>query len=70
MTVPGTRSGQPLPDGWRWVRLREVIAEVQAGFACGLRDPQGIAQLRMNNLDTRGNFVWDDVLRVPREAMT
>jgi type I restriction enzyme S subunit len=57
-----------LPDGWRWVRLGEVIAEVQAGFACGLRDPQGIAQLRMNNLDTRGNFVWDDVLRVPHEA--
>jgi len=68
MTVPGTCSGQPLPDGWRWVRLGEVIAEVQAGFACGLRDPQGIAQLRMNNLDTRGNFVWDDVLRVPHEA--
>lgn len=22
----------------------------------------------MNNLDTRGNFVWDDVLRVPHEA--
>ena len=57
-----------LPDGWRWVRLGEVIAEVQAGFACGLRDHQGVAQLRMNNLDTRGNFVWDDVLRVPREA--
>lgn len=57
-----------LPDGWRWVRLEEVIGEAQAGFACGLRDPQGIAQLRMNNLDTRGNFVWDDVLRVPHEA--
>lgn len=24
MTVPGTYSGQPLPDGWRWVRLGEV----------------------------------------------
>lgn len=60
--------GQPLPVGWRWVRLGEVIGEAQAGFACGLRDPQGIAQLRMNNLDTRGNFVWDDVLRVPHEA--
>ena len=59
---------KPLPNGWRWVRLGEVIAEVQAGFACGLRDHQGVAQLRMNNLDTRGNFVWDDVLRVPREA--
>jgi type I restriction enzyme S subunit len=57
-----------LPDGWRWVRLGEVIQEAQAGFACGLRDPQGIAQLRMNNLDTRGNFFWDDVLRVPHEA--
>lgn len=57
-----------LPAGWRWVRLGEVIGEVQAGFACGLRDPQGIAQLRMNNLDTGGNFVWDDVLRVPHEA--
>jgi len=57
-----------LPDGWRWVKLGEVIAEAQAGFACGLRDPQGIAQIRMNNVDTRGNFVWDDVLRVPHEA--
>lgn len=59
---------RPLPNGWRWVKLGEVIREAQAGFACGLRDPQGIAQLRMNNLDTRGNFVWDDVLRVPHEA--
>jgi len=68
MTVPGTRSGQPLPDGWRWVRLGEVIQEAQAGFACGERDAEGIVQLRMNNLDTRGNFIWDDVLRVPREG--
>ncbi len=57
-----------LPDGWRWVKLGEVIAEAQAGFACGLRDSQGIAQIRMNNVDTRGNFVWDDVIRVPHEA--
>ncbi|MCC6697176.1 MAG: restriction endonuclease subunit S [Candidatus Hydrogenedentes bacterium] len=54
-----------LPKDWRWARLGDVIREVQAGFACGERDPEGIAQLRMNNLDTRGNFVWDEVLRVP-----
>jgi type I restriction enzyme S subunit len=59
---------RPLPADWRWVRLGEVVAEAQGGFACGLRDPQGVAQLRMNNLDTRGRFVWDDVLRVPREG--
>ena len=57
-----------LPIGWRWVRLGDLIREAQAGFACGLRDPHGIVQLRMNNLDTRGNFVWDDVLRVPYES--
>jgi len=57
-----------LPDGWRWVRLEEVIREAQAGFACGERDAEGIVQLRMNNLDTRGHFIWDDVLRVPREG--
>ncbi len=56
-----------LPAGWRWVRLGEVIQDVRAGFACGERDDEGIVQLRMNNLDTRGNFIWDDVLRVPRE---
>ena len=59
---------QRLPAGWRWVRLGDVIREAQAGFACGLRDAEGIVQLRMNNHDTRGNFVWDDVLRVPREG--
>lgn len=57
-----------LPDGWRWVELRKVIQEVQAGFACGKRDTEGIVQLRMNNLNTRGNFIWDDVLRVPRDG--
>ena len=54
-----------LPDGWRWTRLGDVIEEAQSGFACGERDAEGIAQLRMNNLDTRGNFIWNEVLRVP-----
>ena len=54
-----------LPDGWRWMRLGEVIAEAQPGFACGERDPNGLIQLRMNNVDTRGNFVWNEFLRVP-----
>ena len=62
--------GQPLPDGWRWVRLVELIAEAQAGFASGERDSDGVIQLRMNNVDTRGNLVWDEVLRVPVDAAT
>ncbi len=56
-----------LPNGWRWVRLGNVVAEVQSGFACGERDPDGVIQLRMNNVDTRGNFVWDEFIRVPAD---
>jgi hypothetical protein len=57
-----------LPDGWRWVRLGDLIIESKAGFACGDRDPNGVIQLRMNNVDTRGGFVWKEVLRVPADA--
>ena len=58
---------QTLPGGWRWVRLGELITEAQSGFACGTRDQHGIIQLRMNNVDTRGNWVWDEFIRVPRD---
>ena len=59
---------RPLPDGWRWVRLGELIREAQPGFACGERDPNGVIQLRMNNVDIRGNCVWDEFIRVPADA--
>ncbi|MGQ0602345.1 MAG: restriction endonuclease subunit S [Anaerolineales bacterium] len=55
----------PLPSGWRWAKLGDVMAETQPGFASGERDPKGVIQLRMNNVDTRGNLIWDAVLRVP-----
>lgn len=53
------------PDGWQRLRLRELVAQAQPGFACGERDPEGVVQLRMNNVDTRGNFIWDEFIRVP-----
>jgi len=56
---------RPLPEGWRWVKLGDVIAESQPGFASGQRDPKGVIQLRMNNVDTRGNLLWDEFIRVP-----
>ena len=55
------------PSGWRWVKLGEVIDEAQPGFACGERDPNGVVQLRMNNVDTRGAVVWDEFIRVPAD---
>lgn len=61
---------RPLPPGWRWVKLGEVIDEAQPGFACGERDPNGVIQLRMNNVDTRGNCVWYEFIRVPSDETT
>ena len=48
-----TGPDRPPLQGWRWVRLRALIREAQSGFACGQRDPEGVVQLRMNNVDTR-----------------
>lgn len=62
---PAAHAPAQLPDGWRLVRLRDLVFEAQPGFACGERDPQGVIQLRMNNVDTCGRFVWEEVLRVP-----
>jgi hypothetical protein len=59
-----------LPNSWRWVRLGEVITEAQPGFASGSRDADGVIQLRMNNVDTRGNLVWDEFIRVPADKET
>jgi restriction endonuclease S subunit len=61
-------SGSQLPLGWCYSRLQDVIMEAQPGFACGARSPSGVIQLRMNNVDTRGNFVWDEFIRVPIEV--
>lgn len=65
--VPGKR---PLPSGWRWVTLREVISEAQLGFASGQRDPKGVLQLRMNNVSPRGQLNWSSVTRVPADPGT
>jgi len=51
--------------GWPRVPVGEMLSGVQAGFASGARDEKGVVQLRMNNVDTQGRFVWDRFLRVP-----
>ncbi|MGB7924097.1 MAG: restriction endonuclease subunit S [Pyrinomonadaceae bacterium] len=60
----------PLPDGWRRVRLRDVIREAQGGFASGERDSSGVVQLRMNNVTTSGQFDWSSYIRVPASYET
>ena len=67
--MSGAKRNKKLPDGWRWVRLGEIIHEALPGFACGLRDPNSVIQLRMNNVSTDGSFVWDEYIRVPADEL-
>ncbi|HTP09993.1 MAG TPA: hypothetical protein VMP08_17170, partial [Anaerolineae bacterium] len=68
--ISGEGGFRSLPDGWRWAKLGEIVAEALPGFASGERDPKGVVQLRMNNVDTRGNISLADFIRVPAdEAM-
>ena len=70
MTVASSRQSQgtqPLPAGWLWVPLMDLVYEAQPGFACGARDPQGTVQLRMHNLDTSGALNWETIVRVPAD---
>jgi type I restriction enzyme S subunit len=64
-TMQTKTNRRSLPKGWQWVKFGDVIAESQSGFASGQRDSNGIIQLRMNNVDTRGNLLWNEFIRVP-----
>lgn len=46
------------------VALGSVLDEARPGFACGAVDPQGVVQVRMNNI-ANGTLVFNTVRRVP-----
>src|SRR5205823_5925147 len=70
VAVNPRNSQQELSDGWRWVKLGELIAEAQHGFAIGEHDPNGVIQLRMNNVTAQGQFDWASFIRVPAHSET
>ena len=54
-----------LPRDWKWAKLEDAISSIQPGFACGKREPNGLVQVRMNNVTTSGSFNWEQLVRVP-----
>jgi type I restriction enzyme S subunit len=67
-SAPHTITQKPLPSEWRWVKIGHVVKEAIAGFACGQREDAGIIQIRMQNLNTVGSFVWDNLVRIPLDC--
>jgi len=49
------------------VKFGSLITLSQNGFASGVRDSEGVVQLRMNNVTPRGGIALDEVIRVPCE---
>ncbi len=59
-----------LPEGWEWKRLgdKEVLTDIQPGFACGIKDViDGVPHLRMNNVSKDGFLDISLIRRIPRD---
>ncbi|ASJ11261.1 hypothetical protein A3L12_08120 [Thermococcus sp. P6] len=59
-----------LPEGWRWVKLKDVIKEIKSGFACSKSNEveNGIPHLRSNNIGF-GNLDFSNVVYLPPELV-
>lgn len=53
------------PVGWKISKIKNVISDSQNGFAEGLRDENGIQQLRMNNVTRDGRINLEKVAMIP-----
>jgi type I restriction enzyme S subunit len=64
-TISSSETGE-----WPLVFLGDVVSEAKSGFAIGERSDNGVIQVRMNNVDTRGSLIWDSFIRVPADSTT
>ncbi|MGN6227543.1 MAG: restriction endonuclease subunit S [Dyella sp.] len=53
---------------WPNVKLADCIESATSGFASGDVDPEGVAQLRMNNVGLDGSLNFEKIRRIPRDA--
>jgi type I restriction enzyme, S subunit len=51
--------------GYPEVSLSDLIESATSGFASGAKDPAGVVQIRMNNLETDGSWNWAGIRRIP-----
>ncbi|WP_446045312.1 restriction endonuclease subunit S [Streptomyces olivaceus] len=49
--------------------LKDLVLEVKPGFACGENDPNGVFQVRMNNVTKSGGIDLSKQRRVPRSHL-
>ncbi|MBX6764608.1 MAG: restriction endonuclease subunit S [Rubrobacteraceae bacterium] len=66
-----TEGPYKLPSGWRWVRLGEVVADMQSGFAFRKKgaDNGEILHLRPYNIGIDGELDFGQKFLVPKDAL-
>ncbi|MDE3808857.1 restriction endonuclease subunit S [Sinorhizobium meliloti] len=50
-------------------RLGDIADDLRSGFACGVDDPDGVIQFRMNNVERDGTLNWTKTRRVPQSMV-
>lgn len=61
------RPGSPLPPGWRWVCIAEVVSNLQPGFAFGKNKVVNgdLLHIRPFNIDTNGELDLSQKVYIP-----
>jgi type I restriction enzyme S subunit len=49
--------------------LHSVLDSSDSGFASGEKSEDGIAQVRMNNVETDGRWNWESIRRIPKDSV-
>ena len=49
-------------------QLATLLDSAISGFASGINDPSGVAQVRMNNVEIDGSWNWSNIRRVPSQT--
>lgn len=63
-----------LPKSWKWAEIKEVIKEIQTGFACSKKyesspEKGGIPHLRPNNIGFDGRLDLSKIVYIPKEKI-
>jgi hypothetical protein len=63
------QGGYDLPNGWKWIKIKDVVIEFQSGFPCSKTHAvkEGTPHLRPNNIGFYGKLDLSKLVFIPPE---
>ena len=60
-----------LPEGWKWVKLGDIVIDIKSGFSCAKRfevsKEEGIPHLRPNNIGYFNQLNLENLVYIPKD---